>query len=102
MKLHFPKMQVKHIDVSFNKTGELASHGYVEIGSKQHARLITSTARKDHLTVPGFEKVSIKPENIDIDKNRNWALNKAKEVLKEDDRCFGKLIEKKTREGSWH
>ena len=99
MKLHFLKIQVNHIDVSFNKTGELASHGYVEIGSKQHARLITSTARKDHLTVPGFEKVSIKPENTDIDKNRNWALNKAEEILKEDDLCYGKLIEKKRGKG---
>ena len=39
--------------------------------------------------------MSIKLENTDIDKNQNWALNKAEEILKEDDLCFGKHVEKK-------
>ena len=69
------------------------------MGSKQHARLVSSTAKKDHLTLPGFDKVSIKPENTDVDKNRNLALNKAEEFLKEDDRCYRKLIEKKRGKG---
>ena len=95
MKQHFPRMQVKHIDVSFNRGGTLASHGYVELGSKQHARLVTSATKQNGFTVPGFEKVGIKPENTDVSKNWNWALNKAKEIRKVDDRCFGKRIEKK-------
>ena len=80
MENKLSKMQVKHIDVSLNKSGELTSHGYVEVGSKQHARLVTSTTKKDHLALPGFDKVSIKPENADVDKNKNWALNKAQEI----------------------
>ena len=76
------------------KNCELTSHGYVEVSSKQHARLVTSTAKKDHLALPGFDKVRIKPENTDADKNKNWALNKAQKILKEDYCCYGKLIEK--------
>ena len=77
MEQNFMKMQMKHIDVSLNRSGELTSHVYVEVGSKQHARLVTSTAKKDHFAVSGFDKVSTKPEDTDVDKNRNWAFNKA-------------------------
>ena len=43
----------------------------------------------------GFEKLTIKPENTEIDRNRNWALNAAEDMIKEDERAYGKLIEKK-------
>ena len=95
MKQNFSSMQIKHIDVSFNRAGELTSRGYVEVSSRQHARLVSSTKKKNGFRVPGFDEVNIKPENIDIHKNKNLALNKAKEILKKDDRCFGKHIEKK-------
>ena len=47
------------------------------------------------LKVPGFDGVTVKPENTEIDKNRNWALNKAEKMIKEDARAAGKNIVKK-------
>ena len=95
MKHNFPSMQIKHIDVSLNREGHMTTHGYVEVGSKQHARLVTSTAKSRSLTVPGFDGVRVKPENTEIDRNRNWALNKADQLIKKDDRAVDKLVEKK-------
>ena len=37
----------------------------------------------------------MKPENTEIDRNRNWALNKADQLIKEDDRAIDKLVEKR-------
>ena len=49
MKQHLPDMQVKHVDVSLNREGHLTTHGYVELGSKQHVRLVTSTTKSRSL-----------------------------------------------------
>ena len=95
MKAFFPEMPVKHVDVSLNKDGQMASHGFVELGSKQHVRHVISTIKSRNLKVVGFEKLTIKPENTEIDRNRNWALNAAEDMIKEDDRADGKFIEKK-------
>ena len=61
MKHYFPSMQVKHIDLSLNRDGKLTVHGFVELGSKQHARLVTSAVKYRNLTVPGFEAVRVTP-----------------------------------------
>ena len=37
----------------------------------------------------------MKPENTKIYRNRNWALKKAEQLIKEDDRAVDKLVEKK-------
>ena len=92
MMHHFPTMQVRHIDVSLNRDGQLTMHGFVKLGSKQHARLVTSAVKSRKLTVPGFDAVRVKPENTEIDRNRNLALNKAEQLIKEDDRAIDKLV----------
>ena len=56
---------------------------------------MTSAAKARSLTVLGFDGVRVKPENTAIDKNRNWALNKADQMIKEDDRAVDKFVEKK-------
>ena len=95
LKAFFPEMPVKHVDVSLNKDGQMTSHGFVELGSRQHVRHVISTIKSRNLKVVGFEKLTIKPENTEIDRNRNWALNAAEDMIKEDERAYGKLIEKK-------
>ena len=88
------RTQVKHIDVSFNGAGEPTIHGSVEVCSGQHVRLLPTTTKKNGFEVLGINKMSIKVENTDIDKNQNWALDKANKTLKEDDRCFGNTSRK--------
>ena len=78
-------MQVKHVDMSLNHEGQLTSHGFVELGSKENIRLVTSAAKSRSLIVPGFDGVRVKPENTAIDKNRRWAFNEADQMIKEDD-----------------
>ena len=95
MKHNVPSMQIKHIDVSLNREGHMTTHGYVEVGSKQHARFVTSTTKSLSPTVPGWDGERVKPENTKIYRNRNWALNKAEQLIKEDDRAVDKLVEKK-------
>ena len=58
---------------------------------------MTSAVKSRKLTVHGFDAVRVKPKNTEIDRNRNWALNKADQLIKEDDRAIDKLVE--TRPG---
>ena len=61
MKQNFSTMQVEHINMQLNRDGQLIVHGFVELGSKQHARLVTSAVKSRELKVPGFEAVRVKP-----------------------------------------
>ena len=95
MKEHFANMQIKHIDVSLTKDGEMSTHGFVELGSKHHVRHLMSMVKSRNLKLTDFDKVTIKFENTDIDKNRNWALKTAEELIKSDPAARGKAIEQK-------
>ena len=53
MEEHFANMQVKHIDVSLNRDGDMTSHGFVELGSKQHVRHLNSTLQSRNLKFSG-------------------------------------------------
>ena len=71
MKQHFPIMQFKHIDVPLNRGGQWTVHGFVELGSKQRARFVTSAVKSRSVMVPGFDAVRVELENTEIDRNRN-------------------------------
>ena len=94
MRRNFPKIQLKHVDLSLNKDGDVTTNGFVELGSKQHARHVTSTSKSRGIKVPGFESVIVKPENTDIDRNRNWAIKMAEKLIKDDPKAAGTNIEK--------
>ena len=95
LKEHFANMQIKHIDVSLTKDGEMSTHGFVELGSKHHVRHLMSMVKSRNLKLTDFDKVTIKFENTDIDKNRNLALKTAEELIKSDPAARGKAIEQK-------
>ena len=73
----------------------MISHGFVELGSKQNARLVTTTTKSRGLKVPGFDGVTVKRENTLIDRNRNWAPKKAEQMINDDARAAGNHVEKK-------
>ena len=49
----------------------MSTYGFVELGSKHHVRHLMSMVKSRNLKLTDFDKVTIKFENTDIDKNRN-------------------------------
>ncbi len=49
-------------------------------------------AQSPGLKVQGYAGVIVKPENTEIDRNRNWALKTAERLIKDDPKAVGKMI----------
>ena len=81
IKSHFPNIRPSCVNLFPDKTGQPSLHGFVEFGSPQQARMITEGVRSRKLVLDGHAAVKIKPALTDIDKTRNWALSKAREIV---------------------
>ena len=60
--------------------------------------MITKQVRKLSLQLDGHKGVKIKPALTDIDRNRNWALQKAGELIKASPFCNSKNVSVKRRD----
>ena len=80
MKTHFPEMRPCCVNLFPDKAGRSSLNGYVELGSPMQVRMITEQVRELSLQLDGHKGVKIKPALTDIDRNRNWALQKAEEL----------------------
>ena len=82
MKMHFPEMRPSCINLFPDKAGRASVNGYVELGSPTQVRIITEQVRALSLQVDCHKGVKIKSALMEIDRNRNWALLKAEELIK--------------------
>ena len=99
MQQNFPEFQIKHTDLSTDKNGKQTRNGFVELGSKKHARHVTSTTKSRGLKVQGYAGVTVKPENTEIDRNRNWALREAERLIRQSPKFGnGRLEVKKAQD----
>ncbi len=99
MQENFPELQIKHTDLSMDKNGKQTRNGFVELGSKKHARHVTSTTKSRGLKVQGYAGVTVKPENTDINRNRNWALREAEKLIRQSPKFGnGRLEVKKAQD----
>ena len=67
-------------------------NGFVEMCSPQQARFVTDGVRAQNLKLDSHTNVKIKPALTDVDKNRNWALKTAEELVKASPKSQGKLV----------
>ena len=67
-------------------------NGFVEMCSPHQARLVTDGVRAQNLKFDSHTNVKIKPALTDVDKNRNWALKTAEELVTASPKSQGKLV----------
>ena len=92
MKRHFPDLRPLCVNLFPDKTGRPSVNGFVEMCSPQQARFVTDGVRAQNLKLDSHTNVKIKPALTDVDKNRNWALKTAEELVKASPKSQGKLV----------
>ena len=92
MKPHFPDLRLLCVNLLPDKTGRPSVNGFVEMCSPQQARFVTDGVRAQNLKRDSRTNVKIKPALTDVDKNRNWALKTAEELVKASPKSQGKLV----------
>ena len=95
MKTHFPKITPVHTNLFSDKKGEPSIHGFVQLADAKYVKRVVDECKSSQHSVSGFPEVKVKRAKSAVDRNRDWALYRAEEMLKEDLRCIGKNIEKK-------
>ncbi len=99
MAQHFVDLKPLQVNLFPDKNGKPGRHGFVELGSPKQARIVTDHVKAQHLLVAGHAGVAIKPALTEIDRNRNWALSAAEDLIKKDQRAHGKTVSVKKAEG---
>ena len=61
--------------------------------------MITDSIRTNRLGIPDHPGVKIKPANTEIDRNRNWALRQAEELVKKSPKAHDKTVTVQKAEG---
>ena len=92
MKAHFPEMRRSCTNLLADKAGRASVNGYVELASLMQARMITEQVRAFCLQLHGHKSAEIKSALTDIDRNRNWALVKAKELIEASPFRHAKIV----------
>ena len=95
MRTHFRKNTPVHTNLFSDKKGEPSTHGFVQLADSKYVKRVIDECKSSQHVVPGLPEVKVKRAKSAVDRNRDWALYRAEEMLKEDLRCIGKNIEKK-------
>ena len=94
MSQHFPAIVPVHVNLFPDKDGAPSVHGFVELVDENYVRKITNESKSRNLQLQGLNGVRIKPAKSRIDMNRDWALRRADEVIREHVGASGKVVTK--------
>ena len=72
-----------HANLFPDKNGDPSVHGFVEVGDEKYARRVVDDCKTRKLMLQGINGVKIKRAKTRIDMNRDWALHRAEEIIKE-------------------
>ena len=92
MKIHFPKITPVSTNLFSDKKGEPSVHGYVQFADSKYVKRVIDECKSAEHRVVGFPEVKIKRANSAVDRNRDWALYHAEELIKKHPSAVGKAV----------
>ena len=75
-----------------DKEGRPSVHGFVECCSPQQTRMILESIKTQNMRLRGHDGVKIKPALTDMNKNCNWAIFAAEEMIKANPQAQGQNV----------
>ena len=70
----------------------MSKHGYVQFADSKYAKRVIDECKSAEHRVVGFPEVKIKRANSAVDRNRDWALYHAEELIKKHPSAVGKAV----------
>ncbi len=92
MKEKFPELRFMHADIFYDKDGKPTQSGYVQFSTPKLARRVLDKVKAEKLSLTNFGDAEIVPATTAIDRNRNWALFAAEQLVKDDPKSRGKSV----------
>ena len=87
-----PKVASVHTNIYPNYSGDPSVHGFVEVVDERCARRVVDESKSRSLKVQGMDQVNVKRAKSRIDMNRDWALRRAEEMIKDNSLANGKDV----------
>ena len=94
MSTNFPKISPVHVNMFSDKDGQPSVNGFVQVVDDKCARKIVEHVKDKSLKVSGFDGVKVGRAKSAIDRNRDWALARAEELVKAHPAASSKLVKK--------
>ena len=90
---HFPKVTPLCTNLFSDSKGEPSVHGFVQVVDSKSAKRIVEECVAQKWKVEGFPEVKIKRAKAAVDRNRDWALRRAEELVKQHPAASSKRVE---------
>ena len=89
---NFPKITPTCINLFSDKNGEPSVHGFVQVVDSKCAKRIIDESNSKQLKLADFKDLKIKRAKSAVDRNRDWALYRAEEIIKQQPSVVGKAV----------
>ena len=92
MSTHFPKVTPVGTNLFSDNNGDPSIHGFVQVVDSKCAKRIVEECAAQKWKVDGFPNVRVKRAKAAVDLNRDWALHRAEELVKQHPAAAGKAV----------
>ena len=92
METNFPKVTPVCTNLFSDKNGDPSVNGFVQVVDSKCVKRIIDEITSKNLTFGDFNDVKIKRAKAAVDRNRDWALYRAEELIKTHSAAVGKAV----------
>ena len=92
METNFPKVTPVCTNLFSDKNGDPSVNGFVQVVDSKCVKRIIDEITSKNLTFGDFKDVKIKRAKAAVDRNRDWALYRAEELIKTHSAAVGKAV----------